>query len=387
MSRRDETGAVAVLVAVMAVVLIGMTAFTADVGLAYANKRQIQTAADAAVLAAASELAEYPGNCSAVIAAGSIEAQKEATSKVTVNDMDSLPAALGGDYSASCVNGKPVVSTSVTAAAPRLFGNIFGSGDYALTRSASAVVEVGTSTKIRPYALCASDVPTGTLPSGVVEVTQPGQAHTGSDCSAAEAGGNWWYVACPEDANGSMSAGELAAALENGCSETISIVTPQDATTATKLSQSLTKNCSTKTHRSAFCLAGDTGDSSNANKTAYEKWPGLLGRTIVLPVFCTAAECDPDTVNGSGSNAVFPVYKLAAVTVCGFHIYDNVSMSSSSGGCSGNTFTEAYVDAIDKKEIRLFLRFVQVQTSGTQASNCALASKCDAGLRQVRLIE
>lgn len=54
--RRTESGATAVLVAILAIVLFGVGALTVDLGQAYAKKRDMQTTVDLAVLAAAAEL-------------------------------------------------------------------------------------------------------------------------------------------------------------------------------------------------------------------------------------------------------------------------------------------------------------------------------------------
>ena len=65
MALRDWTnddGAVAVLVAVLLVVLLGMAAFAVDAGALYSERRQMQTAADAAVLAGVMELPGHPEN-------------------------------------------------------------------------------------------------------------------------------------------------------------------------------------------------------------------------------------------------------------------------------------------------------------------------------------
>ena len=202
MRRRDESGAVAVIVAVMAVILVGITAFTADLGLAYANKRQIQTAADAAVLAAASELAERAGNCVTVVSSGASDARTEATSKVAANDMDTQPAVLGTDFTVQCVSGVPTVSTSVTSTSARLFGKLFGAGDYALTRSAAAQVEVpSTGIGLRPIAICSKDLtPVVILPSPVIKLSGPGGGHIATECPDAGRSGNWWTIDCPGSA-------------------------------------------------------------------------------------------------------------------------------------------------------------------------------------------
>jgi len=64
--RRDQRGAVAIILALLMVVLCIMAAFVLDFGRAYVNKLQAQTAADAAVLAAGRVLVREArsGDCS-----------------------------------------------------------------------------------------------------------------------------------------------------------------------------------------------------------------------------------------------------------------------------------------------------------------------------------
>ncbi|WP_197060557.1 pilus assembly protein TadG-related protein [Arthrobacter sp. L77] len=59
--RRNEDGAVAVMVALLMVVLLGITALVVDVGMVYAERAQLQNGADAAALAIAQDCAL--GNC------------------------------------------------------------------------------------------------------------------------------------------------------------------------------------------------------------------------------------------------------------------------------------------------------------------------------------
>lgn len=58
----EDSGAIAVLFALSLVVLIGLAALAVDVGYWYASKRQLQTAADAAALAGAQDLAKGKTN-------------------------------------------------------------------------------------------------------------------------------------------------------------------------------------------------------------------------------------------------------------------------------------------------------------------------------------
>jgi hypothetical protein len=215
----------------------------------------------------------------------------------------------------------------------------------------------------------------------------PGSGHSGSDCAEAEAGGNWWFIDCPEDSTGDKNT--VAHNLEHGCDDEISVV--PDVTfdaPPTDLSSDLTQNCNDPSDYSESCLSGDTGNSSLKTKEVYEKWPLLLGKTINFPVFCSDPTCDPDTVNGTGTNATYPVYSIAAAVVCGFHIYDKISAATADGDCSGNPYTS--IDAAgtkdDKDAVWLYLKFVKVQVAGDTANNgCGLAQKCDGGRRRVLL--
>ena len=51
--RRSDRGAVAVMVALLALALVGLLAFTTDFGIAYAEKQALRTGADSAALAVA----------------------------------------------------------------------------------------------------------------------------------------------------------------------------------------------------------------------------------------------------------------------------------------------------------------------------------------------
>ncbi|WP_210502484.1 TadE/TadG family type IV pilus assembly protein [Nocardioides xinjiangensis] len=70
--RRDETGTVAVMVALMAMVILGMAAVAIDVGQVYAKRASLQSAVDQAVLAAAAEL-----DGTTVCTAGAVTAAEE----------------------------------------------------------------------------------------------------------------------------------------------------------------------------------------------------------------------------------------------------------------------------------------------------------------------
>ncbi|HEX5627682.1 MAG TPA: hypothetical protein VFY08_06650, partial [Actinomycetota bacterium] len=71
---RDDSGATAVIVAILIFVLVGMLALAADGGILWAKYRGIRTANDAAALAAAYSCATGEGLAGAETAADSIAA-------------------------------------------------------------------------------------------------------------------------------------------------------------------------------------------------------------------------------------------------------------------------------------------------------------------------
>jgi hypothetical protein len=370
-------------------VLMVTSAFAVDLGIAFNSKRQLQTAADAAVLAAAAVYAKYPGTCAQLVTntAYLTEAQAAADAYRDANRTGST----GLTITPACNSqGELEVGYSASRTTDTVFAKLLGVESIGTERQAAALVDVPNSINygVRPFALCSADLPTGTTPSTVVEITPPGQAHGGSTCAAAQAGGNWWYVTC-DIAGGGTSDGSphgMAEALANGCTNTMRIVTPQDKTTSSTLSASMTASCVTGMAATASCLDGDTGNSSLANPIGYGAWDLVLGKTIFLPVFCSTPVCTPDTVTGTGTSSRYPVYSIASVVVCGYHIYDKANKVSNTGNCAGNTFTQAYLESKDSHDVYLYLKFVRVLTSQDQTtSDCALGTTCDAGLRRVRL--
>lgn len=388
--RRDQEGAVAVLMAALVVLLFVASAFVVDLGQSYVSKRQLQTAADSAVLAAGSVYANYQGTCNTLAMNSVYKAEAQAAADAMRSQ--NRPGSTGSSLTANCnAQGELELTYSAEGTTDAVFGQLVtGTSRIGTYREASATVDVPSSVSngIRPYALCNADVPLAGSTTGVVEITPPGQAHSGSSCADAQAGGNWWFVTCdiPSGGQSDGSPHNMGEAIEEGCTNTISVVSPQDATSPTTLSASMTLNCKTGSSPSPSCLDGDTGNSSLSNKFAYEAWDTILGDKILLPVFCSTPTCSPDTVNGTGTNSRYPVFAIASVVVCGYHIYNKNSKVSNTGDCAGNTFTSAYVSGKDKKDVYLYLKFVTVQTSGSTASaSCSLGSSCDNGLRRVHL--
>lgn len=398
--RRDESGAVALLVGVLSVVLVGMAAFTADFGMAYVAKRQSQTAADSAALAAAATFADDPGDCATLADDAALETDAE-TAAESYLDLNS-PDATMRDFAVECVDGDVQVTLSSDVDTPTFFGPVLGSGDtISSTRGAGAAVSVATTglSGVRPYAVCSDVVPAPADFDGtVVKITQPGQAAAGSSCPASETGGNWWTIDCPED--GSNSQNELANNTRFGCDGLIDIVPGQPEA---QDPMNLVQKGLLSAHLITYCAANDTADdpyclganSGNINDgPTMDAWRALTTNQeeILLPVFCGDARCIPGTITSNGNTAVFPVHRMVAVTVCGFRWGSNGTRrgQSTTGDCANNPNNYRVTDGgPSNPDNYILVIFRQLLTSSpTTPSDCPVGDpNCDTGLRKVLLTQ
>lgn len=387
--RRDERGVTAVIVALLAVVMLGIGAFSIDLGLSYASTRQLQTASDAAALAAANVFKKSPGtSCSAVLAAGSTGARAAADAI----RLENRPASTRLAYDASCgTDGSITVTYRSQGTTPRFFGQFWGrTTDYTSDRTATAKVKTLTGgTGIRPYAICASQIPATAAATGAVfKISLPASGN--AVCPGAGSSGNWWTVDCPESA-GNNSNSVLADKTLNGCTSTMDVVPDQQnpARTAVQLRQYLESYCSSRTNDTSSCLGANPGGiSGNQVMTA---WDTLAReqRRIVLPVFCggpTAGACDTAAVvNAGGNNAVYPIQSLAGLQVCGYRFGKNDSYPASgstalTGECGGaNNPLNLTTSETGAQVNYLLLRSVDVPVLGSVGGGCALGTACDQG--------
>lgn len=186
---RDDSGVVAVMVAVFSLVMFVLAALVVDLGMARETSREAQTAADAAALAGAGELYADDGTLHAEEAIATIKDYVGENYGTTDRDWSSCSASLEGGWTpsagsassgTSCIafdsSSTPkklrvVVPTKHTAA---LFGSLLGytGSDIGAQAEASAV-----SSAIPPCALCVF----GQLKPGSadVSVTGGGSAHAG----------------------------------------------------------------------------------------------------------------------------------------------------------------------------------------------------------------
>ena len=146
--RRDEEGAVALLVAFLAVGLLVVAGFTVDFGQAYLMKRNLQTGADAAALAGAQYFMEkLEGPCTAAaLAPFAADAEAQADAYMAAN----VPTAVttGDDLTETCDDTNTGIKAEYTAAAdtPMVFGGLATGGDHiTVGRAAEASYSAGAT--------------------------------------------------------------------------------------------------------------------------------------------------------------------------------------------------------------------------------------------------
>ena len=384
---RDEQGATVVIVALLSVVLLVLSGFTVDFGQAWMAKRNLQKAADAGALAAAQVLAGYPGTCDTVrLNTVAVAAARIAADKYRDKNRESyLPASVVDEWSVACngANTAVVVNYGLEGTTSSSFGPLAG-GSSTLTsdRRAQAVVEVGphTSTRMRPLAMCSTQLTAGPF----VRLDYPKDAPP----SCGNASGAWWTVDCP--GNPSNSTSVMVTQVRDGCPKGASIVSGQTATQTTgQLTNTLTAACLGNSTPEGGCLESNPGNLDSGQVA--DSWKYLVDNSVkaVFPVFCAPPQCSSTTIDGSGNNATFPIYKLLGAVICGYHFSNNEKYHSASGECAGlpsNMY--AGNDNSGNQVNYLIIKYVQLSASGSnEASGCALGSTtgCDGGVRRTRL--
>jgi hypothetical protein len=146
-----ESGVALVLLALMLPVITGMVALVVDVGQAYEERREVQTAVDAAALAGAAYLPESPN---AAVAAAIEYANRNGVS-IQASDVK-----VYGTYVASDISlcHTPILQDTIEVKAARNvgfgFAKVLGIGSANVSASAKAIVgTAGGGTGVMPWAL------------------------------------------------------------------------------------------------------------------------------------------------------------------------------------------------------------------------------------------
>jgi Flp pilus assembly protein TadG len=319
LSRRDERGAIAFIVASLMVGLCIMSAFVVDYGRVYVDKNEAQTTADAAVLAAAKVYQGQTEDCATVLAtkpALRTDAQHAAESLRVQN----MPNSRGLNFDVHCTAlGELEVTYDVEYDSPIGIGQLVTDSDHmTVSRTAAATFDRPVrGDGMRPWPICSNSVP-DTLTHDVVQVTAGNKDN--KQCPGMDLSGNWFRFACPGFKNG--SANDTGAWIEAGCPNPASPVPnqPTDGNPSTLWSHLVTyPDCQGKkaSQSNEFCLTRDTGNAQN--KKMVESWQKAIDQGILMeiPIFCATPACSADAVTSGG---VLPIYKIAVIRLCGVNL-------------------------------------------------------------------
>jgi hypothetical protein len=313
----------------MSLVLIGVTAFVTDFGMAYVHKRELQTAADAAALSAAQVFEkQLKADCSA-----SNMAPVEALRGAAESSADSYLAAnvtgdvggeiLPGSQGLHCKGTGVEVVYQAQGSTPTFFGP--GPDQITTSRSAAAAYDRVPYGKLRPWGLCSSVVnSTGEVTFVGLKGAELKDASAGCGGDTAEPPGGWYVMECTDSGG---STGDTATNVSAGCTTDIVPVPDQTLHNASpsQLWSYLTTYCPKKA-KNTTCLASDSGYNV---KNFATQWQALVGHTIEMPVLCYPPQCQSLAVAGSGSTASFAVHKIAVVEICGFGLHGVYSTAAS----------------------------------------------------------
>jgi hypothetical protein len=328
---RDE-GAIAIITAILAVLLVGLAAFATDFGQAYVAKRNLQKAADAAALSAAGkiiQLASPTDSCTDITTkwtnntSGFQTAVTAAADSIATENSD-LSNRTGMTVQCSSDNLRVEVSYANQGSVSSILGGIFGVSGISAARDARADVFAATSgLGLRPYAICSTDatllVAASLTPQKWLAVKYPNDL-------CGNYGGNWYTLNCPEDNNN----GTLDTTTLNGCKDEVGIIpqydngTPPAPLPPTTVNATIVTQCSAAINGTvltpADCLTANPGNVAAQN--VVDAWDTLLAKTAILvPIFDPAwnayatsqvAKC------GQGNNGCYPVKAFASVKVCGY---------------------------------------------------------------------
>jgi len=287
---RDERGAVAIVIALVMVVLLGFAAIAVDVSAMWAEKRQLQNGADAGALAIAQDCAKK--------ACGSPSA--------TAQDYATLNRTVGDPHASILELTSSKVKVKVEDPHENWFAQVIGGGPDKRI-SATAVAKWGNPSKGGTFPLtfsyCAWQQQTGGLESTTEQIIHLSK-HTGSDCT-----------------------GPSGNALPGG----FGWVDPNDG------------SCEESSVIDGW-YSSSTGNTPPSGCSASD-FDALIGQTILVPVF------DQDT--GTGGNGKYHIYGYAAFTFTGYYFsgtYKGTRICSGNDRCISGYFTR-YVDLNEVLEL------------------------------------
>jgi Flp pilus assembly protein TadG len=353
---RREDGAVAITVALFAVILVVLVAFTTDFGMAYAQRQALATGADSAALAVVHakytvEMADptHPtcdqlvANDAALAPTDPAKASTIALAQVNAN------APFGATIPSpdvitvlSCNSAAKVLQVRVTVnrTISPIFGGVVSASPLHIDRTALAALGVGNGVHgLMPIGLCFNQADAiiaqheadvaANLPESAQLVSQT-KVWAGATAQCGTGGaGNWGWLDLGQGTSSAKALGDL--------------ITSGADTGA------LTLN--TTTTPPSYSVPSVPGDKAN-NANTKAAMLSIMDTTQTFLVY--------SLVTGSG-NVVYTVYGFLSVKLCGFDI---------------NTLGKCYDPTVPMGANDLQIRYVDFTPAGNFGQLCEIGSSC-----------
>lgn len=331
--QREDKGATAIIVAMMTIVLFGLTAFAVDIAMAFANVRSVQNGTDAAALAVARKIAaEVEDQTCAEIET----AYTNDTASQSVADeyfKENVPAARASSPTASVddikVECEEVYSESVNATieqvvvhvsgsldSPVIFGGVVGATEdsIGLTRVARAIVgPAGSVMGLRPFAVCQTDaqalIALGEGGAVTLAFTNKDESPSKKDDESPEdpdeaicnsASGNWGLL--------DLSGGGGGMDSVNKC---------DDFQKAKEALICWIRDGYPEALSDPMSLPAQTGNSFTAAETEIES---IINEEIAVPVFDKIFNPKDDEKSPSGNQSIYNVIDYIGIKICAYQL-------------------------------------------------------------------
>jgi Flp pilus assembly protein TadG len=302
---RGGRGAVAIMVAILSTVLLGIAAFTTDFGMAYAQRQALYTGTDSAALAIVHS--EYksvmanPRSCNDIKTDDQAQATNIAVQQINRNSPfgQSIPA---GDITANldCVgtnHGVLQATVSVDHQINTLFGRVAGVSSMDVNRTSAAAL--GTENKvtgIRPIGICkyqadqlrnSTPNSAGIYPAQLIALTK---VWNGNSSCSGDGAGNWGWLDLGQG-NGDSALGAM-------------------------ISQGFDGVLTLSGNPPAFMINGNPMTGSPGNKgngqNVHDGMQAIMDYVVWLPVY--------DTYSQNGQNATYHIIAFISVRICGYDV-------------------------------------------------------------------
>ena len=329
--KREEDGAITPLVALLLIILVGFCALVLDFGMIYANRRNLQNAADAAALAGARELETQ------LLTVGTYAGPGPAAQALVWSGQNGVPnpgATCTPDFKPTVTYNQPNATrpNSWQVSTSRLvrlnFGPVLGISTMCVTANAVAVVTSGSEAKLFPFGIYSN--------AGVSPFAKPGTSQT---CDPNQWSTNPYCFVLKEGASGSTS-GNFGI-LDFLCSSTANAkVTNYVYWTENGYGSRPGENIPGPIPPNRWTVCTYTGNTATANATI-DQWvqatlqnpPQYCPKGPNDPTYAPDFRCpligllpilDPQASVGTGSSAT--------VTIVNFAIFEIVGLAQPQGG-------------------------------------------------------